>query len=72
LSYFCHDLASLFSYALVLVLPNVLALSRVDGCAGLGSVYFNRRQRTYQRRHQAEDHVGCCAGLGELLILLKN
>jgi hypothetical protein len=36
----------------------------VDGCAGLGSVYFNRRQRTYQRRHQAEGHVGCCAWLG--------
>jgi len=45
-----------------------LALSRVDGCAGLGSVYFNRRQRTYQRRHQAEGHVGCCAWLGRFLL----
>jgi hypothetical protein len=40
------------------------ALSRVDDCAGLGSVYFNRCQRTHQRRHQAEDHVGLSALLG--------
>jgi len=44
--------------------PNGLALSRVAGCAGLGSVYLIRRRRTYQRKHQAEGNVGCCAGLG--------
>jgi hypothetical protein len=51
--------------------PNVLALSRVDDCAGLGSVYFNRRQRTYQRRHQAEGHVGCKRWLLECNRLLQ-
>jgi hypothetical protein len=44
--------------------PNVLALSRVAGCAGLGSVYNIRHRREHRHHHQAEGHVGCCAVLG--------
>jgi hypothetical protein len=38
------------------------------GCAGLGSVYFNRRQRTRLRKLQAEGQVGSIRGLGEFIV----
>jgi hypothetical protein len=47
-----------------IALPNGLRLSRLAGCAHVGSVYNTHHRRRYAPYHLAEGQVGSNRGLG--------
>ncbi len=51
--------------------PNGLRLSRLAGCALIGSVYNKRHRRHHARYHLAEGQVGSNRGLGVSVIVLE-
>jgi len=64
--HFANDYSLFFFGGSFIIPPNGLRLSRLAGCAYIGSVYNKRHRRHHAPYHLAEGQVGSNRGLGGL------